>query len=141
MPQFEISTNKSELDIPMIYQFLSEQSSWAVGIPRRVVDRSIENSMCFGGLVEGRQVAFARVVTDFSTYANLQDMFVLPDYRRRGYASQLMQAILDHPSLQGLRRFTLCTNDCHEFYRKFGFAPLTEAGTFMERSAPNLYIS
>lgn len=141
MPQFEISTNKSELDVPMIYQFLSEQSSWAVGIPRRVVDRSIENSMCFGGFVDGRQVAFARVVTDYSTFANLQDVFVLPEYRRRGYATQMLQAILEHPSLQGLRRFTLCSAECHDFFGKLGFKPLSTPDSFMERAAPNLYIS
>lgn len=141
MPQFEISTNKSELDVPMIYQFLSEQSSWAVGIPRRVVDRSIENSMCFGGFVEGRQVAFARVVTDYATFANLQDVFVLPEFRKRGYAHELMKAILAHPSLQGLRRFTLCTSDCHDLYGEFGFRPLATPDKHMERYAPSIYIS
>lgn len=141
MSEFVISTDKSELDVPMIYQFLSEQSTWAVGIPRRVVDRAIENSMCFGGFVDGRQVAFARVITDYSTFANLVDVFVLPQYRGRGYCAEMMKHIMAHPSLQGLRRFTLATTNGHGLYEKFGFTPLAAPETFMERYQPNIYIS
>jgi GNAT superfamily N-acetyltransferase len=110
MSSLKISTDRMELDVPMIYRFLSEQSSWAIGISRAVVDRSIENSMCFGGYVDGRQVAFARVVTDYATFGNLVDMFVLPEYRGRGYAGDMLKTILAHPSLKGLRRFTLATS-------------------------------
>jgi N-acetylglutamate synthase-like GNAT family acetyltransferase len=141
MAELEISTDKTLLDVPMIYQFLSEQSTWAVGVPRRVVDRAIENSMCFGGFVDGRQVAFARVVTDYSTFANLVDVFVLPQYRGRGYCVQLMETIMAHPSLQGLRRFTLATTNAHRLYEKFGFQPLAAPETYMERYQPNIYIS
>lgn len=141
MSELEISTDKSLLDVPMIYQFLSEQSTWAVGIPRRVVDRAIENSMCFGGFVDGRQVAFARVITDYATFANLVDMFVLPQYRGRGYCAQLMKTIMAHPSLQGLRRFTLATTNAHGVYEKFGFQPLAAPETYMERFQPHIYIS
>jgi len=84
---FQVSTDQSQLDIPMIYRFLSEQSSWAIGISQPIVERAIENSLCFGGYLDGRQVAFARVITDFATFANLVDVFVVPEYRARATAS------------------------------------------------------
>jgi len=138
---FQITTDRSQLDVPMIYRFLSEQSTWAVGISRPVVERSIENSLCFGGYVDGRQVAFARVISDFATFANMVDVFVIPEYRGRGYSKMLVQAILDHPSLQHLRRFTLATTDAHGLYERFGFKPLARPETFMERYFPNIYLS
>jgi GNAT superfamily N-acetyltransferase len=141
MPSLQISTNRTELDIPLIYRFLSEQSSWAIGIPRAVVERAIDNSLCFGGYVDGRQVAFARVITDFATFANLVDLFVLPDYRGLGYATEMMEAVMAHPSLQGLRRFTLATGDAHGLYEKFGFTPPQRPQTLMERYFPNIYVS
>jgi N-acetylglutamate synthase-like GNAT family acetyltransferase len=141
MSNLQISTDRSELDIPMIYRFLSEQSTWAVGITRPIVERSIDSSLCFGGYLDGRQVAFARVVTDFSTFANLADVFVLPEYRGYGYATQIMQAVMAHPSLQGLRRFTLATTSCHALFAQFGFAPPSKPETLMERYSPNIYLS
>jgi N-acetylglutamate synthase-like GNAT family acetyltransferase len=141
MASLQISTDRSELDVPMIYRFLSEQSSWAVGISRSVVDRAIENSMCFGGYVDGRQVAFARVVTDFATFGNLADVFVLPDYRGRGYAADLLTFILAHPSLKGLRRFTLATSTAAGLFQKFGFSAPERPETLMERYYPNIYLS
>jgi GNAT superfamily N-acetyltransferase len=141
MEQFEVSTNKSLLDMEMIYQFLSEQSTWAVGIPRHVVERAVENSMCFGGFIDGHQMAFARVVTDYATFANLVDVFVLPDYRGNGYAREMLKVIMAHPSLQGLRRFTLATTDGHALYRQFGFTELANPRSFMERYFPNIYVS
>lgn len=138
---FRISTNRSELDVPMIYRFLSEQSSWAVGISRAVVDRAIENSMCFGGFVDERQVAFARVVTDFATFGNLVDVFVLPEYRDRGYASEMLEFILAHPSLKGLRRLTLATSTAGPLFARFGFTAPERPETLMERYFPNIYLS
>lgn len=138
---FEISTDRSRLDVDLIYRFLSEQSTWAVGISRPVVERAIENSLCFGGFVDGRQVAFARVVTDYATFANMVDVFVLPEYRGRGYSKRLVQAIIDHPSLQRLRRFTLATSDAHSLYERFGFTPPAKPETLMERYYPNIYLS
>jgi GNAT superfamily N-acetyltransferase len=140
-PSFQISTDRSQLDVPLIYRFLSEQSTWAIGIPRAVVDRAIDNSLCFGGYLEGRQIAFARVISDYATFANLVDVFVLPEYRGRGYARQLMEAIIAHPSLQGLRRFTLATGDSHGLYEGFGFTPPQRPESLMERYFPNIYIS
>jgi N-acetylglutamate synthase-like GNAT family acetyltransferase len=141
MSRLQISTDRAELDVPLIYRFLSEQSTWAVGISRVVVDRAIENSLCFGGYVDGRQVAFARVVTDFATFGNLVDVFVIPEYRGNGYASELMTAVMSHPSLKGLRRLTLATGNAHELFEKFGFAPSQRPETLMERYFPNIYLS
>jgi GNAT superfamily N-acetyltransferase len=138
---FHISTDRTTLDLAMIYRFLSEQSTWAVGISRETVERSIDNSLCFGGYVDGRQVAFARVVTDYATNANMLDVFVLPEYRGRGYGKRLVQAIMDHPSLQGLRRFTLATSDAHSLYERFGFKRPAKPETLMERYFPNIYLS
>jgi N-acetylglutamate synthase-like GNAT family acetyltransferase len=138
---FEISTDRSRLDIDLIYRFLSEQSTWAVGISREVVERSIDNSLCFGGFVDGRQVAFARVITDYATFANMVDVFVIPEYRGRGYAKRLVQTIINHPSLQGLRRFMLATSDAHGLYERFGFTAPSKPDTLMERYFPNIYLS
>jgi GNAT superfamily N-acetyltransferase len=137
----QISTDRTELDVPLIYRFLSEQSTWAVGISRAVVDRAIENSLCFGGYVDGRQVAFARVITDYATFGNLVDMFVIPEYRGRGYSLEMMKAIMAHPSLKTLRRFMLATGDAHALYEKFGFTAPQRPETLMERFFPNMYVS
>lgn len=141
MSQLQISTDRTELDVPLIYRFLSEQSTWAVGISRAVVDRAIENSLCFGGYVDGRQVAFARVITDYATFGNLVDVFVVPEFRGRGYAKEIMKAVMIHPSLKGLRRFMLATGDAHALYQQFGFAPPQRPDTLMERYFPNIYVS
>jgi N-acetylglutamate synthase-like GNAT family acetyltransferase len=138
---FEISTDRRRLDVGMIYRFLSEQSTWAVGISRDIVERSIDNSLCFGGFVDGRQIAFARVITDYATFGNMVDVFVLPEYRGRGYSKRLVQSIVDHPSLQGLRRFMLATSNAHELYSRFGFAAPANPDTLMERYFPNIYLT
>jgi GNAT superfamily N-acetyltransferase len=138
---FLISTELERLDVTMIYRFLSEESTWAIGISRDIVERAIDNSLCFGGYVDGRQVAFARVVTDYATFANLVDVFVLPPYRGRGYSKQLMDAIMAHPSLQGLRRFTLATFDAHGLYARYGFAEPSRPELLMERYFPKIYLS
>jgi GNAT superfamily N-acetyltransferase len=138
---FQVSTDQSRLDIPLIYRYLSEQSTWAVGITRPVVERAIENSLCFGGYVDGRQIAFARVITDYATFGNLVDVFVVPEYRARGYGKLLMRTVMEHPSLQKLRRFMLATTDAHGLYERFGFTPLQRPETLMERYFPNIYLS
>jgi len=137
----QISTDLARLDVPMIYRFLSEQSTWAVGIGRDVVERSIDNSLCFGAYLDGRQVAFARVITDYATFANLVDVFVLPEYRGRGYGKELVEAVMAHPSLQGLRRFTLATFDAHALYRRFGFTAPSRPELLMEKYFPKLYLT
>lgn len=134
-----VSTDKSELDIALIHGFLSEQSTWARGISRPLVERAIEHSLCFGGFVEGRQIAFARVITDCATFANLVDVFVLPSHRGRGHSKALMDAVMSHPQLQGLRRFTLATGDAHGLYARYGFSSPARPQSLMERYFPDLY--
>jgi N-acetylglutamate synthase-like GNAT family acetyltransferase len=138
---FQVSTDRTRLDVPMIYRFLSENSTWAVGISHTAVERSIENSLCFGGYLDGRQVAFARVITDYATFANLADVFVVPEYRGKGYGKQLIRVVMEHPSLQQLRRFTLFTTDSHSLYARFGFAQPERPDTVMQRYHPNIYLS
>lgn len=135
----EISNDKSRLDLVVIHRFLSDTSGWAKGIPMAVVQRAIDNSLCFGGYLDGRQIAFCRVVTDCATFANLVDVFVLPEHRGHGYSKALMQAVMSHPDLQGLRRFTLSTADAHGLYAQFGFTPPLRPHTAMERYAPDIY--
>jgi GNAT superfamily N-acetyltransferase len=139
MAEFRISTDKTELDFPLIHRFLSEESTWARHIPFATVRRAIENSLCFGGLIGTQQVAFARVVSDYATFANLLDVFVLPEHRSQGYAKELVLAVMSHPNLQGLRRFTLATGDAHGLYAKFGFTEPLRPHTLMERYFPELY--
>jgi GNAT superfamily N-acetyltransferase len=134
-----ISTDVAEMEVNTIHRFLSESSTWARGIPPETVRRSLEHSLCFGGFVGSGQVAFARVISDFATFANLVDVFVLPGHRGKGYSKVLMQAVVTHPRLQGLRRFTLATSDAHGLYAQFGFEPVADAMPFMQRYFPDVY--
>ena len=122
MTELRVSTEVAELDVPLIHHFLSKNTYWAKDIPLALVQKSIANSLCFGGFVENDQVAFARVISDYTTFANLVDVFVLPEHRRRGYSKLLMDAVFAHPQLQGLRRFTLATGDAHELYARYGLS-------------------
>jgi GNAT superfamily N-acetyltransferase len=115
-----ITTDTERFDLEVIHSFLA-QSYWAAGIPREVVARAIENSLCFGAFEGDRQVAFARVVTDRATYAYVTDVFVIESHRGRGVGKRLMAEIMSHPELQGLRRWTLFTRDAHGLYRQYGF--------------------
>lgn len=139
MSDFHISTDPAELDVPAIHQFLSTQSSWATGMPMAVLRRALAHSLCFGGYADGRQVAFARVVSDYATFANLVDVYVLPEYRGRGFSKRLMAAVFAHEDLQGLRRFTLATGDAHGLYAQFGFSAPLRPQSLMERYFPTLY--
>jgi GNAT superfamily N-acetyltransferase len=118
--EFLISTDKSRLDIDAVHAFLS-RSFWAQGIPREIVARSIEGSLCFGIYEGNQQIGFARVISDFATYAYLGDVYVLEEYRGQGLSKWLMECIMGHPDLEGLRRWSLSTRDAHGLYRKFGF--------------------
>jgi GNAT superfamily N-acetyltransferase len=115
-----ITTDPSQLDLDVIHGFLST-AYWARGIPRDVVERAIRNSLCFGAFEDGRQIGFARVITDRATYGYVSDVFVLESHRGRGVGKRLMAAIMGHPELQGLRRWTLFTRDAHGLYRQYGF--------------------
>jgi GNAT superfamily N-acetyltransferase len=122
----------------MIHRFLTN-CYWAAGIPREIVQRSIENALCFGAFAEDEQVGFARVITDRATYAYIGDVFVLESHRGRGVSKLLMTAIVEHPELQGLRRWSLVTKDAHGLYRQFGFAPLANPERYMERLDMDVY--
>lgn len=141
MDSFLVSTDKLALQVETIHDFLCNQSTWARGIPLATVERSIENSLCFGGYLEGRQIAFARVISDFATFANLVDVFVLPEFRGKGYSRRLLEVIFKHPDLQGLRRFTLATSSAHGLYAKFGFQSLAHPDSFMEKYDRTIYES
>ena len=137
---YEISTNKDRLDIGLIHEFLSS-SYWAKGIPRVVVEKSVKNSLCFGAYLYGQQVGFGRAVTDQATFAYIADVFVLPEHRGRGVARSLIQAMLAHPELQGLRRFLLATADAHKLYAQLGFQSLAQPERYMSIHNPDVYKS
>jgi GNAT superfamily N-acetyltransferase len=140
MSNFRISTDQSKLDISLIHRFLAEQSTWAKNIPLATLARAIKNSLCFGGYIDSSQVAFARVITDYATFANLVDVFVLPEYRGNGHSKMMMRTIIAHPDLQGLRRFTLATSDAHALYAEFGFTAPLRPQSLMERYFPDVYV-
>jgi GNAT superfamily N-acetyltransferase len=135
---YEISTDKSRLDIGLIHEFLSS-SYWAKGVPRSVIEKSVKNSLCFGAYCSGQQVGFGRAVTDLATFAYIADVFVLPEHRGRGIARSLIKAMLDHPELQGLRRFILATKDAHDLYAQCGFQPLSQPERYMTIHHPDVY--
>ena len=130
--EYEISTDRTRLDLAMIHDFLSNHSYWAAGIPLAVVKKSIENSLCFGVYYQGKQVGFARVVTDYATTAYVGDVFILEPYRGKGLGKRLIKTIIDHPELEGLRLWFLGTRDAHELYEKYGFKKV-KGTPFMER--------
>src|SRR5918996_1882583 len=115
-----ITTDLSRLDLDVIHDFLAA-SYWAAGIPREIMERAVRHSLCFGAFDGDRQVGFARVISDYATFAYICDVFVAPAQRGRGVGKQLMAAIMAHPDLQGLRRWTLFTRDARGLYRKYGF--------------------
>jgi GNAT superfamily N-acetyltransferase len=137
--EFELSSDPARLDRALIHRFLSEQSYWASGVLRDVVDRSIDHSLCFGVYRNAAQVAFARVVTDRATFAYLADVFVLPEWRDDGLGQWMIGVIVRHPALQGLRRFMLATKDAHGLYARFGFSPLANPSRILERFDPDVY--
>lgn len=134
LAEFEISCDPSRIDVSLVHDFLT-QSYWAHGRSRDVVERSIRHSLCFGAYHAGRQIAFARVITDRAVFAYLADVFVVPAFRGRGVAKALIKAVLDHSDLQNLRVFMLGTRDAHGLYAKFGFRPLLHPERLMRRDA------
>ena len=139
MAAFRVSTKQTELDIALIHRFLAEQSTWAKNIAFAALERAMKNSLCFGGYVGSAQVAFARVISDYATFANLVDVFVVPEHRGKGYSRELMRAIIAHPNLQGLRRTTLATRNAHGLYSQFGFTAPLRPDSLMERYFPDAY--
>jgi len=136
--EYLISTNKDTLNIPFIHQFLSN-TYWAAGIPVATIERSIENSLCFGLYKGNEQIGFARVVTDQATFAYLADVFVADAWRGQGLSKWLVEVILQHPGLQNLRRFMLATRDAHSLYARYGFKPLAQPEFIMQIHKPDVY--
>ena len=137
--EIEISTDKARLDTGMIHRFLVEESYWAQTRTMEQTRTAIENSLCFGVYLEARQIGFARVVSDFATFAYLGDVFVLDEFRGQGVSKRLMKEIIAHPQLQGLRRWLLATRDAHGLYEQFEFSSLKFPDRWMERTAPDAY--
>jgi len=137
--EFTISTDRSRLDLESIHRFLVEDSYWARERTFEQTKTAIENSICFGLFHDEKQIGFARVVSDKATFAYLGDVFVIDEYRGRGLSKWLMSVIVEHPELQGLRRWVLATKDAHGLYEQFEFAPLRFPDRWMEKTAPNAY--
>jgi len=137
--EFLVSTDRARLDLHVIHGFLTN-SYWAKGVPREIVARSINHSLCFGVYDgNGGQVAFARVISDFATYAYVADVFVLETHRGHGLGKALMASIVQHPALQGFRRWSLSTRDAHVLYAQFGFTALQFPERYMEILRLNHY--
>ncbi|HVU23297.1 MAG TPA: GNAT family N-acetyltransferase [Opitutus sp.] len=135
-----ITDDPARLDLEAIHGYLAHESYWAGGVPREVVERAVRNSLCLGIYsAAGAQVGLARIVTDYATFAWLCDVFVLEAHRRHGLGKALIQAVLAHPRLQGLRRFSLATRDAHGLYAQFGFTPPASPQSLMERRDPDVY--
>jgi GNAT superfamily N-acetyltransferase len=136
---YTISTDKSRFDVTAIHAYLT-RSYWSPGIPRAVVEKAIAGALCFGLFSEQRnQVGFARAITDGATFAYLADVYVLEEHRSKGLGKWIVETILAHPSLQGLRRILLATRDAHGLYAQFGFEPLATPESLMSIHRPNVY--
>jgi len=136
--EYTISTDNNRLDIGIIHDFISKQSYWAQGRQIETVQRALDNSLNFGLYKNDQQIGFARVVTDYATFAWIADVFVLPEHRGKGLSKWLMELILSHPELQGFRRWVLATKDAHSLYARFGFSALHRPERWMERPDPNM---
>jgi GNAT superfamily N-acetyltransferase len=136
---FLITTNNSMLDLKVIHNFLANESYWSKNIPFEIVKTATENSLNFGLFFKDKQIGYARVVTDFATTAYLADVFVLKEFRSQGLSKWLMEIIMNHPKLQGLRRWVLLTQDAHELYKKFGWKTIANPERWMEKHNPDVY--
>ncbi len=130
--KFYISTDKSKLDINLIFNFLNKKSYWANGRSIETVKKTIEHSLCFGVYTNNKQVGFARVVTDYAVFAWIMDVFIIEEHRGNGFAKLLMKNILEHPALKGIERWRLATTDAHSLYEQFGFKILSNPKNLME---------
>jgi N-acetylglutamate synthase-like GNAT family acetyltransferase len=136
---FTITTDKIKLNLNVIHNFLANESSWSKNIPFEKVKSCIENSLNFGLFHKENQIGYARVISDYTTIAYLGDVFVVSNYRGQGLSKWLMEQVMAHPNLQGLRRWVLCTADAHELYKKYGWTSLAKPELYMERWHPNVY--
>ena len=140
MSPFIVSDEISRLDLARVHQFLSQDSYWATQIPFETFQRGVEHSHCFGVYTaEGEQIGFARVISDYATFAYIDDVFILAEYRGQGLAQQLLTTILAHPRLQRIKRWLLATRDAHGLYNKVGFVPLARPDRWMEIHDVDIY--
>ena len=137
---FRLTTDAASMDLDAIHAYLT-RSYWSEGISKELVSRAMAGSLCFGLFDGGRQVGFARVVTDRATYAYLCDVYVLEEYQGRGLGTWLMRELMTHPDLQGLRRWGLVTRDAHGLYEKCGFTALANPPGHMEIARPGMYLT
>src|SRR6478609_3462370 len=136
---FCITTDKTKMDVIAIHDFLSKYSGWSDNIPLEKVKISIDNSLNFGLFHDDKQMGFARVISDFSTIAYLGDIYVLDQYRGQGLSKKLMESVMTHPNLQGLRRWILLTSTADWLYEKYGFNKVPKPELYMELFDPNVY--
>jgi GNAT superfamily N-acetyltransferase len=136
---YELTTDLARIDVKAVHEELSERTYWAKGMPIETLRRALENSLCFGISRAGRLAAFGRVITDRATYAYLSDVFVVEAERGRGLSKWMMEHVIAHPELQGLRRFALMTKDAHKLYEKFGFSLSKTPERYMESVNPDVY--
>jgi GNAT superfamily N-acetyltransferase len=134
-----ISTDKTKLDIGFIHHFLSTEAYWSKGIPLDTVQRAIQNSLNFGVFHQDKQVGYARIVSDLATVAYLGDVFIIPEHRGQGLSKWLIEQVMAHPDLKGLRRWVLLTRDAHELYRQYGWQSIASPDRWMEIHDPAVY--
>ena len=134
-----LTDDNTDIDIGTVHKFLSEESYWSKGIPLELLSISLSNSLCFSLHTGSLQVGFARIISDYATIAYLGDVFILNDYRGNGLSKWMMDCIVDHPKLQGLRRWILATSNAHGLYSKYKFTPLVRPEIFMERLDTSVY--
>ena len=141
MGPYVVSSDSKHVDRELVWRFLHDEAYWSLGVPRDIVEQAIDGSICFSAFAGdpdsgAPQVGFARVVTDKATFAWLCDVFVLPEHRGKGIAKLLMDAVMSHPDLHGLRNVMLATRDAHGLYSRYGFVPLAEPARWMAISRP-----
>lgn len=137
--EYFLSDDKSKLQPDVIHSYLSK-SYWSEGIPKKLINTAIDNSLCFGLYLNKCQIGFARVTTDKCSFAYLADVFILPEFSQRGLGTTLIDFVMKHQDLQGLRRFMLCTRDAHNLYKKFGFSSVDNPETMMQIARPGIYL-
>ena len=138
--EYTISTDKSRLDISTIHRYLSEEAYWSPGIPLEIVERGIANSLCFGVYYGEALAGFARVISDYASFAYLCDVFILQPFRGQGLGKWLMACVMSHPALQGLRNYLLFTKDAHGLYAHYGFTSVANPERIMVKRDPDIYL-
>lgn len=134
---YRVTTDIAEFDFNVVHRYLSEVAYWSPGISRAKVERAARHSLAFGLFHRGEQIGYARAITDTVSFAYLADVFVLPDRQRDGLGTWLVECVMAHPDLQGLRKMLLTTSSAHTLYARFGFAVVAEPGKLMEKRAPS----